>query len=118
MAGPTQTYPPEFKLPAVPLISDPRRSGAEGARRLGVSQSRLPEWTKAVRAQGADAVPGSGPPTPAEEDLRRRRAAGKRWERERDLRKKATAFFAPRSKGSSAGSRTAAPSPRSSCWAA
>ena len=98
MAGPTKTYPPEFKLQAVQMITDQRLSVAEVARRLGVSESRLHEWKKAVRAKGADAFPGSGHQTPAEEELRRLRAEVKRLEMERDILKKATAFFAAHAK--------------------
>ena len=36
-------YPPEFKLQAVPMMTDQGLSVAEVARRLGVSESRLHE---------------------------------------------------------------------------
>ena len=85
---------PEVKLQAVPMVTDPELSVAEAARRPGLPENRLREWTKLARAEGADAFPGSGHRTPAEEDLRRRRADVGRRERERDILKKATAFFA------------------------
>ena len=94
MAGPRKVYTPEFKLQAVQMITDQRLSVAEVARRLGVSESRLHEWKKAVAAQGADAFPGSGHQTPLEEENRRLKAEVKRLEMERDILKKATAFFA------------------------
>jgi transposase len=87
-------YTPEFKLQAVKMMTDQHLSVAEVARRLGVSESRLHEWKKAVRTQGADAFPGSGHQTPIEEENRRLRADVKRLEMERDILKKATAFFA------------------------
>ena len=87
-------YPPEFKLQALAMMTDQHLSVAEVARRLGVSESRLHEWKKAVRAKGADAFPGSGHQTPLEEENRRLRAENKRLEMERDILKKATAFFA------------------------
>jgi len=91
-------YTPEFKLQAVQMLTEQRLSVAEVARRLGVSESRLHEWTKAVRTSGADAFPGSGHQTPLEEENRRLRAEVKRLEMERDILKKATAFFAAQSK--------------------
>jgi transposase len=94
MAAKPTTYTPEFKLQAVKMITDQHLSVAEVARRLGVSESRLHEWKKAVRVKGADAFPGSGHQTPLEEENRRLRAENKRLEMERDILKKATAFFA------------------------
>ena len=91
-------YTPEFKRQALTMMTDQHLSVAEVARRLGVSESRLHEWKKAVRVKGADAFPGSGHQTPAEEELRRLRAEVKRLEMERDILKKATAFFATQSK--------------------
>ena len=49
MAGSRNVYPPEFKLPA-----------AEVARRLGVTENRLPDRNKAVLKSGAEAFPGPG----------------------------------------------------------
>lgn len=67
---------------------------AEVARRLGVTGNLLHSWKKAVLKKGANAFPGSGQLTPVEEELRRLRADVKRLEVERDILKKATAFFA------------------------
>lgn len=91
-------YTPEFKLQAVQMMTDQRLSVAEVARRLGVSESRLHEWKKAARRDGAAAFPGSGHQTPVEEENRRLRAENKRLEMERDILKKATAFFASQMK--------------------
>jgi transposase len=98
MANKRTTYAPEFKLRAIQMVTDQRLSVAEVARRLGVPENRLREWKKAVLAKGADAFPGSGHLTPAEDELRRLRAEVKRLEMERDILKKATAFFATLSK--------------------
>jgi transposase len=91
-------YPPEFKLRAVAMLTDEGLSVAEVARRLGVSESRLHEWKKAVREKGPAAFPGSGHQTPLEEENRRLRAEVKRLEMERDILKKAAAFFATQGK--------------------
>ena len=94
MAGKRKTYTPEFKLAAVKMITDQKLSVAEVARRLGVGENLLHSWKKAVLKKGADAFPGSGRLTPVEDELRRLRADVKRLEAERDILKKATAFFA------------------------
>ena len=94
MAGKRKTYTPEFKLAAVKMITEQKLSVAEVARRLGVSENRLHDWKKALAQKGADAFPGSGYLTPLEEENRRLRAEVKRLEMERDILKKATAFFA------------------------
>ena len=94
MAVTRKVYTPEFKLAAVAMITNEKLSVAEVARRLGVPENRLHEWKKALAAKGIDAFPGSGHLTPLEEENRRLRAEVKRLEMERDILKKATAFFA------------------------
>ena len=97
MAGKRKVYTPEFKLQAVKMVTDQKLSVAEVARRLGVTENRLHDWKKAVLKTGADAFPGSGHLTPLEEENRTLRAEVKRLEVERDILKKATAFFAAQS---------------------
>ena len=98
MARTRKTYTPEFKLAAVKMITEQKLSVAEVARRLGVTENLLHAWKKAVLKKGSDAFPGSGHLTPVEEELRRLRAEVKRLEMERDILKKATAFFATQTK--------------------
>ena len=80
------------------MITEQKLSVAEVARRLGVAENLLHTWRKAALKDGAGAFPGAGRPTPAEDELRRLRADVKRLEAERDILKKATAFFAALSK--------------------
>jgi len=94
MAGKRKVYTPEFKLAAVKMITEQKLSVAEVARRLGVTENLLHSWKKAVLKDGTDAFPGSGHLTPVEDELRRLRAEVKRLTAERDILKKATAFFA------------------------
>ena len=47
------------------MMTDQGLSVAEVARQLGVSESCLHEWKKAVRQKGTAAFPGSRPPDPA-----------------------------------------------------
>ena len=88
------TYTAEFKLAAVKLITDQKLSVAEVARRLDVSETLLRAWRKAVLERGNDAFPGPGNVPPADDEMRRLRAENTRLRAERDLLKKAAAYFA------------------------
>lgn len=98
MAGKRKVYTAEFKLAAVKMITEQKLSVAEVGRRLGVTENRLHDWKEAVLARGADAFPGSGHLTPLGEENRKLRADAKRLETERDILKKAAAFFATQTK--------------------
>ena len=94
MPRPRSTYPAEFKLQAVKMVSDQKLSIAEVARRLDVGENLLRTWKKAFEERGAAAFPGHGHPAPADDELRRLRAENARLRAERDLLKKAAAYFA------------------------
>jgi transposase len=94
MARPRKTYPAEFKLNAVRMVTDQKLSVAEAARRLGVGENLLRLWKTAFVDRGSDAFPGHGRLSPADEDLHRLRAEVVRLRAERDLLKKAAAYFA------------------------
>jgi len=91
---PRKTYTREFKFQALRMPTDEGLSVAEVARRLGVGENCLRNWRAAAREQGAAAFPGHGVPTPAGDELRRLRAEVHRLRAERDLLKKAAAYFA------------------------
>jgi transposase len=88
------TYTAEFKLQAVRMITDQKLAVAEVARRLDVGDNLLRTWKKAYEERGNDAFPGHGHPTPADDELRQLRAENARLRAERDLLKKAAAYFA------------------------
>ena len=98
MADKRKVYTPEFKLAAVKMITEQKLSVAEVARRLGITENRLHDWKKAIAKKGVEAFPGSGHLTPLEEENRKLKADVKRLEMERDILKKATAFFATQMK--------------------
>jgi transposase len=91
---PRKTYTREFKLQALKMITEQGLSVAEAARRLGVRENLLRNWKRAAKAHGPDAFPGPGTPSPAEDEVRRLRAEVARLKAERDLLKKAAAYFA------------------------
>jgi transposase len=94
MARLRRTYTPEFKAEAVRLVAEQGYSVAEAARSLGLRENLIRNWKQAVRDQGERAVPGPGKVPAVEEELRRLRAENKRLLAERDILKKAAAFFA------------------------
>ena len=94
MAKARRTFTPEFKVQAVRLVTEQGKSIAEVARDLDLGESLLRSWKTALAAGGAQPFPGRGNPPALEEELRRLRAENKRLTMERDVLKKATAFFA------------------------
>jgi transposase len=94
MARPRRTYTAEFKTEAVKLVTDQGYSVAEAARSLGIHETLLRSWKQALDAKGTDAFPGQGKLPAIEDELRRLRAENKRLLAERDILKKAAAFFA------------------------
>ena len=94
MAKKRRNYTPEFKTEAVKLVTEQGYSVAEAARSLGLHENLIRSWKQALEAQGGQAFPGRGKLPAVEEELRRLRAENKRLLAERDILKKAAAFFA------------------------
>ena len=81
----------EFRREAVRLASDPKHSIPQLSRDLGVSVTTLRNWLRAVPA----AKPTSaGQVLSLEEQVRRLSRENERLREEREILKKATAFFA------------------------
>ncbi len=92
-----RAFTPEFKADAVRLAKAGDRSIPQVAKDLDLTETALREWVKR-----ADEEAGKGPAdalTSAErEELLRLRRDVKRLEMEREILKKAAAFFAKESK--------------------
>jgi transposase len=97
MAKQRRNYAREFKVEAVRRIAAEAKSLAEVARELGLGESLLRSWKQALAAEGEQAFPGKGNTPALEEELRRLRAENQRLRMEREILKKATAFFAKES---------------------
>jgi transposase len=67
---------------------------AEVARESDLGESMLRAWKQAIAARRNQAFPDKGNPPAHEEELRRHRAEVKRLRMERDILKRARAFFA------------------------
>ena len=87
-------YSREFKLEAVRLVVEQDRTVRDVAESLGVNRSVLQHWKSQLKAEGALAFPGNGCPSAADEENRRLKKELARVRQERDILKKATAYFA------------------------
>ena len=93
-----RTFTPEFKAEAVRLVREQKLQVAQVARDLDLTPSALLSWVK-QRAIDEGGGSGSGALTSVErEELSRLRKENRVLHEERDILKKATAFFAKHSK--------------------
>jgi len=90
-------YSKEFKKDAVNLITKEGYKVSEAARNLDIHHSTLRRWKKEFETEGNHAFPGQGKMTPEKEELFKLRKEVKRLKMEREILKKATAFFAKES---------------------
>ena len=84
-------YTREFKLSAVKLVNEQGYSPAEAARSLGVDPNSVRDWVEKLSADAGVAPSGEGA---LQAELRRLRKENTRLLMERDILKKAAAFFA------------------------
>lgn len=88
-----RSFTKAFKEEAVRLLEQSGKPAAEIARELGIPRNRLYKWQAQIKAHGEHSFPGSGRlPAPADEVARLRRENA-RLREERDILKKAVAFF-------------------------
>ena len=88
----------EFKVEAVALVSRHGLSFAEAARRLEIGQNLLRKWRDQFAAEGSKAFAAKAHSSALEEEVRRLRAENDRLRMEREILKKATAFFVKESR--------------------
>lgn len=87
-------YSKEFKVEAVKLVTEQGYSYSAAAGSLGISHSMLRRWQQQMAEKGTEAFPGNGNMSGMEEELRKLREENRRLKMEREILKKATAFFA------------------------
>jgi len=88
-------YTQEFKLEAVRLVKAGQSQAVVSAT-LEIAEQTLYNWVKADK-EGKLAGPGSKPVSAEQMELARLRAENARLKMERDILKKATAYFAKES---------------------
>jgi len=98
MAKKRKHYSKQFKIDAVKLVTEQGYKVSEAARNLGLHHSSLKRWKKQLETNGNQAFPGKGHMTSEKEELYRLRKENKRLRMEREILKKATAFFVNESK--------------------
>ena len=84
----------EFKLEAVKQVTEHGRPVSEVADGLGINRNLLARWRRQFEAEGEVAFPGHGRMTEVEEENRRLRKELAIARQERDILKKAAAYFA------------------------
>lgn len=87
----------EFKLEAVKLVTERRVSVAQAARDLGVHQNVLGRWVREAKSDSRNAFPGHGLMNPDQAEVERLKREIARLKAERDILKKAAAYFAKES---------------------
>ncbi len=87
-------YTREFKLEAVRLLEESDEPATEISRRLGIRRNLLYKWRDTLRKKGEASFPGSGRKRGYEEDYERLKRELARVKEERDILKKAAAYFA------------------------
>ena len=91
---PRKQYTREFKQEAVWLVEKEKYRVAEAAKSLGINRNMLDRWLKEYREQKEKSFPGSGNESGGQDELSRLREENRRLRMEKEILKKAAAFFA------------------------
>ena len=84
----------EFKLEAVKLVRDRGVAVSQASRDLDVAESVLRRWIRDLASDPAQAFPGHGQLKPEQQEIDRLRREVAKLRAERDILKKAAAYFA------------------------
>jgi transposase len=87
----------EFKLEAVKLVKERGVSIAQASRDLDVHENVLRKWVREVTADPVHAFPGQGQMKPEQAEIERLKKEVAKLKMERDILKKAAAYFAKES---------------------
>jgi transposase len=89
-----QNYTKEFKNDAIKLVIEQGYSTNEVGRRLGINQSNVSRWVLEYRQENEPSVNGGATRSELEVEVKRLRKETERLRMEREILKKAAAFFA------------------------
>ena len=92
--GKRKYYTKEFKLEAIRLLESKEKSGTDLARELGVKREALYRWRDEFIKRGDQAFPGGGRRSHQSDEVSRLKAELAKVKEERDILKKAAAYFA------------------------
>lgn len=95
--GQRRTFTREFKLEAVRLVKERGVSVAQACRDLDIHENVLRKWMRQQAADPQHSFPGHGQMKPEQQEIERLRREVIRLKAERDILKKAAAFFAKES---------------------
>jgi transposase len=95
--GKRRQFSREFKLEAVRLVKERGVAVAQAARDLDVHENVLRKWIRDATVDPQHAFPGQGVMRPEQAELERLRKENAKLRMERDLLKKAAAYFAKES---------------------
>jgi transposase len=84
----------EFKVEAIRLIKERGVSAAQAARDLDVHENVLRKWVRDFASDPVQAFPGHGQMKPDQLEIERLRRDVAKLKAERDILKKAAAYFA------------------------
>jgi transposase len=84
----------EFKIEAVKLVRERGVSVAQAGRDLDVHENVLRKWIKELGSDPVQAFPGHGQMKPEQLEIERLRREVTKLKAERDILKKAAAYFA------------------------
>jgi transposase len=88
-----KVYDEEFKKEAIRMAGEPGATAIDIERDLGLYLGAISHWKREVEKDPENAFPGHGRMKPLEEENRRLRRELERVKREREILKKAAAYF-------------------------
>ena len=88
-----RTFSQEFKQEAVALVLDHGYSYAAAGRSLGINGNLVSRWKRQVEDEASEAFPGKGKRTAEQQRIHELETENRRLRMEKEILKKATAFF-------------------------
>jgi transposase len=88
-----RTHSREFKKEAVALVVEHGYSHAEAGRSLGVNGALIGRWRRQLEEDAGEAFPGKGKRTAEQQRIHDLETENRRLRMEKEILKKATAFF-------------------------
>ena len=88
-----RTFSEEFKQEAVALVLDHGYSYAAAGRSLGINGNLVSRWKRQLEDEASAAFPGKGKRTAEQQRIHELETENRRLRMEKEILKKATAFF-------------------------